>query len=1283
MGPTKKSSGTVRATDPTDELDELEGISAEELDAARFEQDCRGTPATAQQEVDDQAEGWSKQWGCDLDIEEPKWPADMGEGMAELLHDEVLYACKSFPNHTGLGWDRWHPKVVTRLSKPLVQLLVLILMECEREGIWPEGVALVLIALLPKGEGEYRPIGLLPSPPRIWMRARRSTTRRWEAANSRWWLYAGKGMGADVAAWKQAAAAEMAATMEEYAKYAQALLDLVKAFDRVPIWLLIREAVEMGYPLDLLRLSVAAYRLKRVIRIGRVVSFCVWALRGITAGSGNATTEMRLVMIRAVDRARLQHPAVTPTLFVDDLAASICAPAQRVVDELGGFIEIIADFITSTGQELSPTKSVLVASSKQLGEQLIERWEKLDIHIKWKEKVKALGVGLAAGRLRNAAVAKARHVKYAARLGKFQKLQRIGVSTKRLVRTGLKALTYGSEILGVPCGMLKGWRQTVAAMTAPGNGVGGQNLDMALIIADEKGKADPAFDAHTLPIGQWAMAVWEGWETEELLNRIIRYARWNLTEAKHKWSKVYGPAAAVTLTCRRLGWQVEDATTLVTDEGVTLHLRIDPPIVIIKKVVEAVKRWRWRRVELVMPQLGRNGSGRGALIEPIQQLLSTKKKDANWLPVHKGALRSAWAGRQFPQVRVMKCGWSLHNKCIFCLHDIVEKEAGQSGEAEKRGVRDPVVATEAQIAEAPTGDLLHRAWSCHRHDPKRKELAPEADVRTVKSVDVRGHPAWERALVARPPLPKKKKAAVETFIWHVRPASLPLVGKVYTDGSARDGPIPELIRCGWSFVVADARGEVIAAAYGVPPPWVDDIGGAEVWALYQALMVTLPSDCEYWVDCMPVLNAIEKGVRVAKDPRNPLARAHALMLPILADEEVNPVGWMPAHLTLEDLVHGIAAKSNLELVDALDIRMNDIADRLAKQGAKIHRVPKAEVEMWHAAMRQIKDRARWIGVVTHEANSSTMYPFSDSESARWKAEAAQRRKSEAKQGADGRRSRLQRLRKKAIPPHEGGHVLVRAATGRGWICSTCRQRTLVKATLEAKKCTAAKKAWDVDGGSQEKVEGTRQHVIQTSGTVKWCGVCGSFAETRAQRLTKGQCSLAPAGGGPRAQLMKLRAGKHPVTGATLPQARWGDGTLVQGTGTYARLNGKQAPAPDGFVEYCPRPTALKQVNGTTVHGCKKSLMFAKIRRRERDRHRRLRLADIEAEAKELYDDFVGSEAGDCEIVDQDDGEMKIFWDDVVTQSPAENNLFKRCSDTPRAVGSRPAKCSRLDRLRSQ
>ena len=85
-------------------------------------------------------------------------------------------------------------------------------------------------------------------------------------------LYAGKGMGANVAAWIQAAAAERAAALRPAVDYAQALLDLVKAFDRVPLWLLLQEATALGYPLRVLRLSIATYLLERVIRIGRVVS---------------------------------------------------------------------------------------------------------------------------------------------------------------------------------------------------------------------------------------------------------------------------------------------------------------------------------------------------------------------------------------------------------------------------------------------------------------------------------------------------------------------------------------------------------------------------------------------------------------------------------------------------------------------------------------------------------------------------------------------------------------------------------------------------------------------------------------------------------------------------------------------------------------------------------------------------------------------------------------------------------------------------------------------------
>ena len=131
---------------------------------------------------------------------------------------------------------------------------------------------------------------------------------------------------------------------------------------------------------------------------------------------------------------------------------------------------------------------------------------------------------------------------------------------------------------------------------------------------------------------------------------------------------------------------------------------------------------------------------------------------------------------------------------------------------------------------------------------------------------------------------------MESFKWHVQPQALPIRGAFYTDGSARGGPIKELVRCGWSFVAVNSQGEVIAAAYGAPPPRVEDIGGAEVWGLYQALLVSIPSQSKYWVDCLPFLTAVEKGGSVAKDPRNPLARAHALVMPILDEVEDLPVG---------------------------------------------------------------------------------------------------------------------------------------------------------------------------------------------------------------------------------------------------------------------------------------------------------------------------------------------------------------------------------------------------------
>ena len=149
--------------------------------------------------------------GSEIQATPIQWPQDIADEVPELFKEELIKASLTFPDDTGLGWDKLHPKAIRRISDSLLNLLVRIMVQCELAGTWPAMVALVLIALLPKPEGGYRPIGLIPFLPRLWMRARKGIASKWEQSNARPFLFVGKGTGADVAAWIQGAAAELAA----------------------------------------------------------------------------------------------------------------------------------------------------------------------------------------------------------------------------------------------------------------------------------------------------------------------------------------------------------------------------------------------------------------------------------------------------------------------------------------------------------------------------------------------------------------------------------------------------------------------------------------------------------------------------------------------------------------------------------------------------------------------------------------------------------------------------------------------------------------------------------------------------------------------------------------------------------------------------------------------------------------------------------------------------------------------------------------------------------------
>ena len=99
---------------------------------------------------------------------------------------------------------------MSRVSDFLLKWIACILVLSEKRGGWDPAVGLTVIVLLPKGDGSYRPVGLLPWLPNVWMRARKIYATAWERITDTSWIYAGVRKGADIDAWRQAARAELA-----------------------------------------------------------------------------------------------------------------------------------------------------------------------------------------------------------------------------------------------------------------------------------------------------------------------------------------------------------------------------------------------------------------------------------------------------------------------------------------------------------------------------------------------------------------------------------------------------------------------------------------------------------------------------------------------------------------------------------------------------------------------------------------------------------------------------------------------------------------------------------------------------------------------------------------------------------------------------------------------------------------------------------------------------------------------------------------------------------------
>ena len=323
-------------------------------------------------------------------------------------------------------------------------------------------------------------------------------------------------------------------------------------------------------------------------------------------------------------------------------------------------------------------------------------------------------------------------------------------------------------------------------------------------------------------------------------------------------------------------------------------------------------------------------------------------------------------------------------------------------------------------------------------------------------------------------------------------------------------------------------------------------------------------------------------------------------------------------------------------------------------------VPATEVARWKNECKAAKDRAKWIGIATHAANNMPNYPFRDSEASRWRAMAAQRARANKKKGIDGRRRRTQIQPRRVIAKGKGGHDVVQAESGGGWLCTVCKDRSTSYLKLATVRCS---------GECRKEVKASQHgHTVLRSGTVLWCRVCGSFAESRADRLLK-QCVGPPpvqlGSGGLRAQLTKLRAQLHPVTGARLPQAVRLDGSAVEGNGKYARLSATGC-TDDHFHPYVPQTFTEPRPRDGATAADKRRLLLGRVRMRQGQeaRQKRKALAKIRRkEANELISSFIGVQVTAAGADGNDDSDEE-FWstlDDRDWNTPLSLSVRLTCT----------------------
>ena len=786
-------------------------------------------------------------------------------------------------------------------------------------------------------------------------------------------------MSATRAAWTAAFRAETAGRKAQH--YAQVLLDLEKAFETVPHRQLWEAAARRGYPLSILRLSLAAYKLPRAVGCDGVYSRSITASRGITAGSGTATSELRALTIDLYDILASECPSIAQSIYVDDVNLEATADpkhprkthrdwgisrkqalrqgvirevraARLLTTEIAKATSLVAEFFQNDLQmRLSAAKSKVVANSGALARSVAAATNgiKLKPACATKEKTgKMLGVATNGGRTRTTAEYHKRVRKLESKRRRYSVIAKSGICTASVVRaTAMPSVAYGLEVNGIADTELAALRRRVATLGR--NLASGGSNDADWYGRDgSNGRLDPAFLAHSLPIAAHATAWWEGWASHRELHAAYSEAVTclsNLQPGANLWQHVKGPVATSIASAARIGWTFTEAAVVRNDLGQRWDLRIDSPADIKKDIERAVISWRAANVlehehafrHIVHPSYEAPCPADVLPIFERQFKRAASMAHVHHFPESITALRSRNNGcvkRSAPR------SWNPE-ALPHLLSAMAGRQWPQARVAANKAANWASDDT-CRLCNAASGTLQHRSHCPAISQQARCVKPPDSLCATEAEYNEAQIRSWTTRGIGAVRIftPAQKQSGTIQWLKHLAPDVLPESVAWYTDASLVDADTPAAARFGTAAVAINrTNGHLEAAAYGIPPASVSCISSAEIWAI-SMVTVNFPAWEKIVTDCQVAQRLAEAGPEVCRSARAKAAQVWATIMRSLdADDGYDPswLTWMPAH-TARTAV-GREKKSDGQVVSIIDWIGNHAADLIAKSAAETVRVP--------------------------------------------------------------------------------------------------------------------------------------------------------------------------------------------------------------------------------------------------------------------------------------------------------------------------------------------------------